>query len=161
MNRKIRYLNEFIEQLIKWYEEDIGETQKNDMSILKILKLLFLWAATNEEALNIFNNFEARPLGPVEVDIYNVIKEENKDLLFKITHTGLIRKGEKSLKWTEDPIIVDMIKVLKSNNPCLIKKSASQLVDITHKWDCRIIASLFSKKKITESLILHSKPHYF
>jgi len=44
-----------------------------------------------------------------------------------------------------------MIKVLKSNNPCLIRKSASQLVDITHKWDCRIIASLFSKKKITES----------
>ncbi len=160
MISKIQYLNEFIEELIKRYENDVGDIQNNDMSMLKILKLLFLWAATNEKALNVFNNFEARPLGPVEVDIYNAIKEEHKDLLFKITHTGLVRKGE-SLKWTEDPIIVDMIKVLKSKNQDLIRKSASQLVDITHKWDCWIIPSLFREKKISTSLILASKPHYF
>lgn len=42
MISKIQYLNEFIEELIKRYENDVGDIQNNDMSMLKILKLLFL-----------------------------------------------------------------------------------------------------------------------
>lgn len=157
---KIQYLNEFIEELIKWYEDEVGDIQENDMSMLKVLKLLFLWAAKNKYALDVFNNFQARPLGPVEVDVYNIIKNKNQELLFEINHTNLIRKRP-SLPWSNDPIIIQMIQVLKSENPNLIKNSVSQLVDITHKWDCRIISSIFKEKKISTSLILASKPHYF
>lgn len=160
MTHKIQYLNEFIEELIKWHEDDIGAIQNNDMSMLKVLKLLFLWAAKDQKALGIFDKFEARPLGPVEVDVYNAIKDNDTNLLFKISHTNLTRKSINS-KWRSDPVIAEMVKRLREKNPNLIKSSASQLVDITHKWDCWIISSLFKEKKISTSLILASKPHYF
>lgn len=160
MISKIQYLNEFIEELIKRYENDVGDIQNNDMSMLKILKLLFLWAAENQKALEIFDKFEARPLGPVEVDVYNAIKDNDENLSFQVNHTNLTRKTS-TFKWRSDPIIAEMVKRLKEKNPNLIKSSASQLVDITHKWDCWIIPSLFREKKISTSLILASKPHYF
>jgi hypothetical protein len=56
---KIEYFDVFTQELSDWYIEEYGSLDNNDLSKLKILKLLFLGVAKNDNFLDIFNNFVA------------------------------------------------------------------------------------------------------
>ena len=65
---KIKYFEAFLYELLKWYKEE-EKTDNNNLSRLKVLKLLFLWVSKNKEKLDIFNNFASWKLWPVEKNI--------------------------------------------------------------------------------------------
>lgn len=159
MERKIEYFNAFLIELLEWYKKDVDENV-NDLSKLKVLKLLFLWASKNEEALNIFDNFVAWDLWPVERDLYNAIKNSNSDLFFKISNNKLLKINDWKLSDESEKNAKELIDFLKRTNRNLIKKSASSLVDITHKWNCWDITRSFGIEKISKNLIL-SEEWYF
>ena len=156
---KISHFNGFITELIEWYKESNKSLENNDLSILKILKLLFLWAAEDKAALNIFDNFKALPLWPVEMVIYNAIKQKNLKLKFDI-NVHRTNPQAKLLDRKTSPIAMSMIQHLKSKNPALIKKTASQLVEITHNRDCWRIANFTGQLKLSTSDILNSNSSY-
>ena len=69
-------------KLVKWYKSN-HNSNINDLSILKVLKLTFFVSAvgttrdTKDTLLdNVFDNYFAMPYGHVESDIYNSIKLE-------------------------------------------------------------------------------------
>lgn len=159
MEKKIEYFNAFLWELLDWYKEDV-DSNSNDLSKLKVLKLLFLWASKNDEALNIFNNFVAWDLWPVEKDLYIAIKDSNNDLFFNITNNNISKLKDWELSEESRKNAKDLIVFLKKINRNLIKTSASSLVDITHKWNCWDIARSFDIENISKSLIL-SEEWYF
>lgn len=157
MNKnKSQYFSAFADWLNDWY----GKAQSNDLSKLKVLKLLFLWVAWNEEYLKIFNNFVAWDLWPVEKDIYDLIGW-NEIEGFCINSSSL-KKTDAEIKYSEDAILfaTTTINFLKSKNSSLIKLSASSLVDITHKWNCWHLTRNFNLKNIPTELILSERWYY-
>ena len=72
---KIKYFEAFLYELLNWYTEE-EKTDNNNLSRLKVLKLLFLWVSKNKEKLDIFNNFASWKLWPVEKNIYDVIQNK-------------------------------------------------------------------------------------
>lgn len=85
MNNKTLAFDYFVYQLLNWYKEAYGENiVENDLSILKVLKLLFFMTAIgakkeDDDSLldNTFDKFYAMPYGHVEGDIYDSIKQKN------------------------------------------------------------------------------------
>lgn len=161
---KFDYFNWFVEALIERYNEELKVNNSwswdNDLSKLKILKLLFLSVAENEKALEIFDNFFAWDLWPVEVDIYNKINTFNQ-LPFTIDNKQTIKKNNKKISEESIEEWKKMVSFLKSKNPKLIKMSASALVDITHEWRCWRVANMLWKLKLSNELILESNKFYW
>ena len=162
---KFDYFNWFVSALLERYNEKWGNENvnggDNDLSKLKVLKLLFLSVAENENELDIFDNFMAWDLWPVEVDIYNKINSNDDSLAFEIDN--ICTKMKNSLKISKDAIEEwrKMVSVLKNKNPNLIRKTASVLVDITHEWRCRRIGNMLWKLKLSKELILNSNKFYW
>ncbi len=143
MNNNIKFsaFEYLVSKLCDWYFENNGDNLSNDLSKLKITKLLFFTAAIssnrNEEGLlSIFNNFVALPYGHVESDVY-----ENMDdsVCYSITKNGLILKSrahinEINLSFEIKMQIDEAISKLKAVNCKLINYKAFDLVDISHKW---------------------------
>ncbi|WP_223557923.1 SocA family protein [Chryseobacterium lathyri] len=126
-----------------WYEEAFGENENNDLSILKSLKLIFLLATINsvkqnENLLDMGFEFAAMPYGPVEKEIYDCYKNGSLDDI--IDKNGLkIHNLEafiinNSIQQKDKAVIDNNLIILKSYNYYLISKSASYLVDLTHKF---------------------------
>lgn len=159
MNKKIEYFNAFLFELLNWYKNDVNKDD-NDLSKLKVLKLLFLWVSKNKVALDIFDNFVAWDLWPVEEDVYKAIKD-NCLCNFCVSNSSLTLNNEKC-DISEEAIVMAkyIIEFLKEKNSNLIKLSASSLVDITHKWNCWDIARSFGLLNIPANLIL-SEEWYF
>ena len=80
MNPKTLAFEYLVYQLLDWYKEAFGNVEENDLSTLKVLKLLFFVTAISskneDESLleSPFNKFYAMPLGHVEGDVYSDIK---------------------------------------------------------------------------------------
>ncbi len=144
-NIKIYYFEYTLNQLLEWYSRKSGQSDTNDISILKALKLLFFVSAVNanpesEETLldNVFNEFVAMPFGHVESTVYNKIRESKGRLeYFNIdTHTTTrispfdSNKGNLHIKAE----IQRSIKLLSEKNPELILYSAFDLVEVSHLW---------------------------
>lgn len=91
-NSKNRIFQCLLEELLNWYSNEIDD-KKNDLSKLKVLKLLFLWVSKNEEYLKVFDNFVAWDLWPVEKDIYVAIKS-NKLGAFNLSNFNLEKEQE-------------------------------------------------------------------
>lgn len=158
-----------------WYEESVGDCDKNDLSILKSLKLIFLLATINvnksdKNLINLGFRFAAMPYGPVEVEIYDwyknnllndIININGLDFsnLEKFIKDNLIPENEKT-------IIDENIDILKSNNYYLVTKSAKYLVDLTHKfssWKNNYALALRSNKfsqPIPEADLKNDTLHY-
>lgn len=156
---KIKYFEAFLYELLKWYEEE-KKSDINDLSILKILKLLFLWATSDKETLDIYDNFVSWELWPVEKDIYDSIK------LWLIENFNITSRNTeilKTIKITEEyqKKASEMISYLKKKNPNLILYSASTLVDITHKWNCWKLTRNYKVDKIESSLILAEEWYFY
>lgn len=156
---KIKYFEAFLYELLKWYQEE-KKSNINDLSILKVLKLLFLWASLSKETLNIYDNFVSWELWPVEKDIYNSIKSWEIES-FNITNknTEIIKSIKCIDKYQEQAS--KMISYLKKKNPNLILYSASTLVDITHRWNCWKLTRNYKIDKIESSLILAEEWYFY
>jgi uncharacterized phage-associated protein len=127
---------------------------------LKILKLLFLGVAKNDNFLDIFNNFVAWDLWPVEKDIYDAIN--SKCLLsFEIDNQWLLKKETSTIHSQE---AIDFWKsailFLREKNNNLVKLPASKLVDITHKWNSWSTTRLFWITNISKNLLENDRWYY-
>lgn len=143
MNKKLLAFEYFVYQLHKWYSEVFGNTEKNDLSTLKVLKLLFFVSAVNtkkesENALIdvIFNKFSAMPYGHVESEIYDFIKRGQVQNITLTNSSSSIINSQEILKLESDykSIIDNNIELLKNINFDLIKYSSIDLVELSHRW---------------------------
>lgn len=150
---KKKYFEAILSELLAWHKENTKSTE-NDLSKLKILKLLFLCVAKDEKALEIFDNFEAWPLGPVEKDVYDFITSGLLEL-YTVNDRKTIKKDSHSSIQSDDitEFSKKLVQKLKDINPDLIEFSASDLVDLTHQWECWNLARSFWLKKIPLDLI--------
>ncbi len=153
-NKKKELFEAFLLELLEWYKEKWLDVDNNDLSRLKVLKLLFLGVSKNKKALDIFNNFQAWALWPVEKDIYDLIKKDKLDIGI-INNVNLKLKNRKK-NFSKDikELAKDIVNTLKEKNNNLIKLSASTLVDITHKWNSWELSRSFNMDKISKKLIL-------
>jgi len=157
--KKADYFSAFVDWLNNWNKE--RGTYINDLSKLKVLKLLFLWVSGNKDYLDVFDNFVAWDLWPVEKDIYDLI---NKDKIkgYSINSSNLSKKCENMVFDTDALEFANKtINFLKNKNVGLIKLSAGALVDITHKWQCWTLARNLGFEKIPTRLILSENWIYF
>ena len=127
---------------------------------LRLQKILFLVCAwnvenTNRKLLNIFDQFYALPYGPVEIDIYEAMKNSqtfqhisfngNECIYCKLESAMFASISSVHRKWI-DEAMDDFVK----NDRKYLTMPVFDLVDITHRWSAwRItmdIASFFGKK---------------
>ena len=158
---KNKYFEAFIYELFKWHNESTNNKKENDLSLLKVLKLLFLGASWNNEHLEIFNNFVAWELWPVEKDIYTALKNNDIKNIEVTNQTSIIMGAENILDEKYMNIWKSMVNYLKKKNPKLINYSASTLVDITHKWNCWKLTKDYGISKIEKGLILWEEVYFF
>lgn len=138
---KISVFKEILFHLNEWYKE-LNPTKENDLSILKVMKLLFFVSGVNQEnnLFGIFDKFQAWQYGHVEADIYNYYSE-NKGIFgeFNLDRFTLkINSSYTSKSNSEFQKIQDDINELKKINLELISYDAFRLVDISHSyssWD--------------------------
>lgn len=157
INKK-EYFEAFLEELLKWYKET-KKSDNNDLSKLKVLKLLFLWVSKDQELLNIFDNFVSWELWPIEKDIYDDLGNLNN---FIVSNEKTTIKDSWYIKIDEKnkAIWKKIIESLKKHNIDLIIYSVSRLVDITHKWNCWNITQSFKITNIPTNLILSEKWYF-
>lgn len=130
--------NYILSKLSEWHNDISGKVE-NDLSILKTLKLLFLLCTVNndkegENLLDLYyNDFVAMPLGPVSLFTYNYFLESDF-----INKRGLKSNLLNFDDFNNKHVIDDCLIELKCKNKNLIMYSASQLVDLTHKYSCWI-----------------------
>lgn len=143
----------FCKKLYDWYSEH-HKPEHNDLSVLKVLKLLFFVAAfrrnDGRDLLDIFDNFQAMPYGPVEMDIYGNFMKINTQSPLKISRVSMLL--DEKVKYpkensVDNRMINDSINEIKSQYPKLITYDAFKLVDITHKWDSWTITRNFAALK--------------
>ncbi len=141
---KIQAFEYLVSKLLEWYEE-FSLTEKNDLSILKVLKLTFFISAvgTNRDSENtlldnIFDNYVAMPYGHVESDVYSFLKK-NDLKFYNITRTRTELKPNVNLIFSDlnndiKSKIDKSIEVLKEKNNKLILMSSFDLVELSHAW---------------------------
>ncbi len=163
LETKMAAFDHVVFRLTEWYTEQKGSWQEsNDLSKLKLTKLLFFTAAitaTPEHPglLNVFDDFAALPYGHVESVVQSHMHNSNS---FNITRDGLSYKGGvesyEPMDFAEHKIaqqIDDAVMSLKAKNPKLITMGAFDLVDLSHRWQswitifaCGSVISLFSRR---------------
>lgn len=146
---KILAFEYVVYRLIEWYNaiSFSSNGMPPNFSRLSVLKLLFLTAAVKDETrnseskkdlLDVFDNFCAMQYGPVEIDIYTAIVR-GQTRIYKLNNKSIeqtcpIEDYFNALEYTLRESIDKAIKLLKNKNQNIIKYNATQLVNITHKW---------------------------
>lgn len=133
----LKYHITFIKYLHDWSTSISLDPNQNDLSKLKVLKLIFLACSTSEELLNEFE-FSAMPLGPVETNVLKAINRNELGPFSLLNFKTEVEDGEEYMV-EEDSIstlIKNSIDKLKNLNPELINMSAYDLVELTHEWNC-------------------------
>lgn len=131
----------FVSKLLEWYNELNGQDKVNDLSTLKVLKLLFFCSAINtkkgQEGTLLdypFNNFYAMPYGHVESEIYSDIKANQfPNVEINNSTTNFINQ----IDYPDGDIktkINDSIERLKLENKNLINMTSFDLVELSHRW---------------------------
>ncbi len=140
--RKIQAFEYLVYKLLEWYSS-CSERENNDLSILKVLKLLFFSSAINTKKDtrsvlldNTFDSFYAMPYGHVESDVYNFIKRQ--ELQF-YTITKIETQKKKDFDFFDLNLEVKneidkSIKSLKEKNENLILMDSFELVELSHTW---------------------------
>lgn len=132
-------------QFMLWYEDDQKITDSShskflsEFSRLKVLKLLFLVAAIQDDQkndlLSVFDKFYAMQHGPVESDIYNaMVKDDFTFFRFKDRKTTFKPDSTFNFDSIEKNNLDRAVDLLKEKNPKIVSYSAMDLVEITHKW---------------------------
>lgn len=146
---KIMDKNLLFEYLVFRLDEWKKDIEKRNEKVpaftkLRLQKILFLVCAwnvenTNRKLLNIFNQFYALPYGPVEIDIYDAMKNNkifqhisfngNECIYSKFEPSVFISISSKSRKWI-DEAVDNFIK----NDRKYLTMPVFDLVELTHKW---------------------------
>ncbi len=151
MKEKRKLFEYILFRLITWFstEKGIPSPQKfnsnNDLSMLKVLKLLFFVSSLKTELLKRFN-FYALPYGHVETDIYDLLKAEGLEFFSIGNQITTINTPYKSfteielefnssdfreLKCIVDTAFESIIEI----NRKLVLFSATELVELSHNWE--------------------------
>lgn len=160
MLEKKRILFEYLVFLLdKWYKEGNTEVPIR-FTKLRLQKILFLAAATNavdvkHPLLDVFNRFYALPYGPVELDIYESMNNN------QFQHINFVDKTceyqnlqETDFDELDETLKADMRKAvddLKTYKSDYLRMPIAELVDITHKWTswqiAMALADLFGTRR--------------
>lgn len=140
------------------------DSRENDLSILKFLKLIFLLSPIQHNGRKLLDygfEFEAWALGPVEAEIYQSRDSLNINLQEKrVNYDELLISLEDT---TVDKMFLDnIVELLKSKNKYLINLSATQLVNLTHRYSSWI-TSYHSKESnsMQNEVIINEEKFYF
>ena len=146
---KILAFEYLVYRLIEWYKD--VTTNREDVSShfsrLSVLKLLFLSAAIKDETieevnkkdlLGIFDNFCAMQYGPVEIDVYTAIVNDTLSF-YRLSNKYIevkrdVNRAFDNLSDELRKAIDNALNILRIKNANIIRYNASQLVNITHKW---------------------------
>lgn len=138
MRNKTLFFEYFVDALIRK-----NNNKTDTITAPKIIRLLFLTVglySTYENKLltEVFNKFVARPFGPVETDVCELIAE---DILTKYTinNTGCYIKNDSiniNLEDDSKRVVDDAVNLLIENNPNILNYQPTHLVDIVQKWSC-------------------------
>lgn len=136
---KIGLFEEFLSLIVKWFCEsysieikNFNDHPRNDLSKLKVIKIHFFAVTTSDDAISKFDSFYAMPFGHVESDIYS-----NLDSLryFSVSSSKLQIIDISQIKDIKiSSLSSEIVENLKTKNPDMIKYSAFQLVELSHKW---------------------------
>jgi uncharacterized phage-associated protein len=139
---KIIAFDYFVYKLQQWFYRRNSLGTENDLSKLKVIKLLFFTVAISanrdeDGLLTTFDNFVALPYGHVESDIYERMHTSD---YFIIDKQGLSSKADFNIEAINTrPALKSQIDKAISNlevvNKELISYKAFDLVDISHKWN--------------------------
>lgn len=141
MEKKLAF-EYFIFKLHEWFNELQPNINSNDLSTLKILKLLFFGTAINSNESDsildtTFNKFCAMPYGHVESDIYKMIQSGDKFERIELynRYSTIIENpnwptAEKNI-FSKIDSAIDSLKLANIN---LILMSSSDLVNLSHQW---------------------------
>lgn len=169
---KIEATKYILLQLCNWYYELNPSKEvsgENDLSILKSLKLIFFLSPLDFNQRKLLDDnfkFEAWALGPVEVDIYDNRSNLELDLNNKKTNYQNLLKHSFNELTTEDKLFIEKIVFqLKEKNNKLINYSATQLVNLTHKYSSWINNYKTNSSKgdcvISKEQIIEEEKYYF
>jgi len=140
---KLAAFDHVVHQLTGWYTEKNGDWQQNDLSRLKLTKLLFFVSAVTARQdeyglLNTFDKFAALPYGHVESDIQDNMLESSNFLITKDIlsfRPGIQNYGRSpALNENLETQVDEAVRSLKAKNPDLITYSAFDLVELSHRW---------------------------
>lgn len=124
-----------------WYESEYGTLENNDLSALKLFKLMFFICSRSEILLNIFE-FHVMPYGHIEKDVYERFKRNSNFGFFTTNNTKTIFKSKNvdfPISYKINNEIITQIGFIKSREPLFIKASSSDLIDLNQ--------SMYSYKK--------------
>lgn len=136
------YVEHLVRLFIDWFQEKSG-SEKNDLSTLKVLKLIFFVSAINstpdsEDTLldRLFNNYVAMPYGHVESDVYDLIKGNYLIDVEVTNRNSKVINHESTAVLNQDlkKQLEESFSKLKEVNGNLILASSFQLVDLSHSW---------------------------
>jgi uncharacterized phage-associated protein len=141
---KLLYFQYFLKGLFDWYARDV-KTGANDLSVLKVTKLLFFGTAVNSISgsqnlliSRVFNNFVAMPFGPVESEIYSMLKAKNGSLEYFTIDNKQTLRTQAHFDFNLSPDVLTeidfSISMLQAKNPDLIRMKPFELVDLSHEW---------------------------
>lgn len=146
---KILAFEYLVYRLIEWYNEvtPLSETMTSHFSRLSVLKLLFLTAAIKDDSiddvnkkdlLGTFNKFCAMQYGPVEIDVYSAIVNDTLSI-YRLSNKSIEVKRDVDRAFHNMPDMLrqsidNALNILRSKNANIIRYNATQLVNITHKW---------------------------
>lgn len=155
-----RNLFEYLVFLLdKWYREGNTETPI-EFTKLRLQKILFLAAATNavEEEhplLDVFDRFYALPYGPVELDIYDSMNNnqfQHITFVEKVCDCQNLQETDfEELDETLKACMRKAVDELKTFKLDYLRMPIAELVDITHKWTSwqisMAVADLFGTRR--------------
>jgi hypothetical protein len=139
---KIILFEYFLKHLVQWYCEyykitavDFNNHPKNDLSKLKVLKLHFFACSTDDDALDLFDDFHALPYGHVESTIFNNLHElthfsVDNNRLTLLCNLEEIAGGDP----VNNTLIENIVRKLRTKNFNLISMKPFDLVEMSHRW---------------------------
>lgn len=139
---KILAFDYVVNHICSWYQQEGGDLAHNDLSKLKITKLLFFICAASASQdqpgmLNIFDNFVAMPYGHVESDMQDQMEQSlcynitRNDLSFR---NNLVGYNNTYNNQANEMLIDQTIETIKSLNSKLVLYAPFTLVDLSHEW---------------------------
>lgn len=137
MNKEIVFKN-IVLCIRDWYEADKATLEKNDLSILKIFKLLFFIVCDSPKLMEYFD-FHCQPYGHQDKELMNLVKHKNDFGFFKLGHHSTEFRDieiDFPLSIAINNEIVKRIQTIKKLNPDFIKMSSFDLIDLNKYHYC-------------------------
>lgn len=169
-------LFEYIVYRLDEWKREIGSSKVPAFTKLRLQKILFLICAWNvsksePKLLSVFDCFYALPYGPVEMDIYEAMKDNSKFKHLRFDGNECIYKV------FSDSLFIDLTDEMKNYVDEAVKRFISEkrkyltmpvfdLVDITHKWSVWYFSTIFANshgrnmEKMSSESIINSTQYY-